>query len=215
MDSQQTLADIRSDYSKAELSEQNIVDDALEQLQIWLQEASTAQVPEYTAMTLATVNANNAPSARVVLLKGVDTGLVFYTNYSSRKGSDISANRAVAAVFFWPELERQIRIEGIVEKVGTEESREYFSSRPLGSQLAAWASKQSSVVSSRQQLEEQYKLVEQRFEHEEITLPPTWGGYRILPQKIEFWQGRRSRMHDRLQYSLLSDGSWSIERLAP
>ena len=182
----------------------------------WFSEALTAQVAEPTAMTLATATEDGQPSARIVLLKSFDVeGFVFYTNYEGRKGSELSTNPHAALLFFWPDLERQVRIEGVVERTARETSENYFQSRPRDSQVAAWASAQSSVVASRQELEKQAEGIHQRFDGQEtLPLPPFWGGFRLLPSRFEFWQGRRSRLHDRLCYLRRDDG-WQRQRLSP
>ena len=209
------IAHLRQEYSKQTLNEQDLDPDAIGQFERWWHEALQSEVEEPNAMTLATASASGKPSARVVLLKGYDqNGFVFYSNYNSNKGRQMADNPQVCLVFFWKELERQVRIEGTVSRVPAEESDAYFSSRPEGSRIGAWASPQSQVIGSRQVLEENVTELEKSFAGKEIDRPAFWGGYLVKPVLIEFWQGRSSRLHDRLQYSLQEDG-WKIERLAP
>lgn len=210
------IADIRKDYILASLDERHIGDDPLSFFRKWFSEAEQSQITEINAMTLSTVDASGKPHARIVLLKGLDDqGFVFFTNYDSAKGTDIAANPNVALVFFWKELERQVRIEGIVEKVASEESDAYFNSRPPGSRLGAWASPQSKEIPGREILDTNYNKYEKEFSDIEIPRPPHWGGYRVLPGRIEFWQGRSSRMHDRILFTLQAQGKWEKSRLAP
>lgn len=212
----QQIADIRTDYSKKSLSETDVAADPIKQFGIWWEEAVNSKFDEVNAMTLTTVGKNNVPCARTVLLKGFDEhGFVFFTNYNSRKGNHIAGNPNVCLLFFWKELERQVIITGVAEKVSVEESIAYFNSRPEGSKLGAWSSAQSAVVAGASFLKETFNFYRERFKHGEIPKPPHWGGYRVKPVTIEFWQGRPSRMHDRIQYSLEKEGSWKIERLAP
>jgi pyridoxamine 5'-phosphate oxidase len=208
------VSGVRREYGATGLSEEDLTADPIEQLRVWLDQARDAYPEEFTSMTLATADREGWPSARVVLLKGLDErGLVFYTNYDSRKGRELEENPRAALVFYWPAFERQIRIEGTVERTSREESEEYFLSRPLGSRLGAWASPQSRPIAGRGELERRLREAEERF-GEEVPLPESWGGYRVRPETVEFWQGRPSRLHDRLRYSRQS-GGWRIERLAP
>ena len=209
-----SIADLRREYTLDGLSEADALRDPFAQFERWFRDAIDANLPLPNAMTLATATARGAPDARVVLLKGVDNGgFVFYTNYLSRKGKELEANPAACLVFLWTELERQVRIEGRVEKVTAGESDAYFASRPLGARLSAWASAQSEPVSGREQLEHALEAAESRY-GEDPPRPPHWGGYRLVPAAIEFWQGRENRLHDRLLYRR-ADGGWKIERLAP
>ena len=211
----ESIADIRKTYAKGELPEL-LQGDPISIFQTWLQDAIDADMMEPTAMVLATATSEAQPSARVVLLKKIDTGFVFYSNYSSRKGQQIAENQAAALTFWWDKLERQVRIEGKIQVLAPSESDAYFNSRPRGSQLGAIASPQSQVVSNRSTLEAMFAAAEQaNAQNEVLTRPDNWGGYRCLPTRIEFWQGRPSRLHDRLCFSLLPDGTWQQERLAP
>jgi len=210
-----SLSDLRKDYSRAELDEAHADTDPLKQFELWLQQAIDAQLPEPNAMTLATVGLNGRPSTRVVLVKHVDArGIVWYTNYHSRKGRELESNPFAALQFHWVELERVVRIEGRVEKVGAEESDAYFASRPLASRIGAWASPQSEPIDGRATLLKRAAEFALRF-GVNPPRPPHWGGYRLIPDAWEFWQGRSSRLHDRLHYSLQPDGSWLRRRLAP
>jgi pyridoxamine 5'-phosphate oxidase len=210
------LAEIRKEYTKATLDVSTVSKDPIEQFGVWFNEALEAQVAEPNAMTLSTVNADGKPSARIVLLKGIEQRkLLFYTNYQSRKGKELEVNPACALTFFWPDLERQVRIEGIVERVDAKSSEAYFQSRPRNSQIGAWASPQSSPIKSRQILEERASQVDKKFEGvTALPKPHQWGGYGVEPYLIEFWQGRPSRLHDRLEFTKI-DGVWRVNRLAP
>ncbi|MDF0604671.1 pyridoxamine 5'-phosphate oxidase [Neisseriaceae bacterium TC5R-5] len=209
------LADIRKDFSKKELSPEDCLAKPLAQLEQWLQEAIGAQVPEPTAMNLASVDAQGRPSARMVLLKGIENEqLVFYSNYHSRKGQQLANNPYVALTFFWPELERQVRIEGRVNQVAPEVSDAYFASRPYTSRVGAWASEQSSEISSKAVLVSRAGMFGLRYPVA-VPRPPHWGGYAVQAERLEFWQGRPSRLHDRVQYTLQGEDNWQIVRLAP
>ncbi len=212
------LAHLREDYALGGLLEQEADPDPFVLLRRWLDDAVEAGVYDPTAMVVATVAATGRPSARMVLLKGLDTGLVFYTNYASRKGEELAGSPEVAVVFPWHALQRQVRVEGIAEKVAEAESDAYFASRPRGSRLGAWASPQSRVVADRADLDARYAEAEARFADQEPPRPPSWGGYRIVPRCFEFWQGRTGRLHDRLRYTAsptTPDRPWHRERLAP
>ncbi len=205
----------RRDYLTATLDEADVSPDPIEQFGIWMEQALAANVLDVEAMALATVSGDGMPSARVVLLRGCDArGFSFYTNYESRKGTDLAVNSKCALVFHWREIERQVRIQGKAKRVSEEESEKYFATRPRGSQLGAWASTQSAVLNNRQELEQRWQALEAHYAAREIPRPAFWGGYRVEPEMIEFWQGRRSRLHDRLCYLKTKDG-WKIERLAP
>ncbi len=209
------IESLRREYSQRELYEDDIADSPLDQFDEWFREALKADLPEPNAMTLATVSASGAPSARIVLLKGFDaSGFRFYSNYKSRKGRELEKNPRAALCFFWLELERQVRIEGRVEKLSREESASYFKNRPRQSRLGAWASSQSAEVDSREVLQQQLDKKKKRFEDEEVPLPEFWGGYLLRPDQVEFWQGRPGRLHDRIAYSR-EDDEWRIVRLAP
>lgn len=209
------IASIRKDYSKQELDLQDVLTNPILQFNKWFSEALKAEVTEPNAMSLATVGDYGWPSCRIVLLKGVEEeGFVFYTNYDSKKGHQLNIHPFAALTFFWPELERQVRIEGSVQKVSPELSDEYFGSRPEDSRLGAWASPQSSRISDRKFLEQRIDDLAKQFKGQAIGRPPHWGGYVVIPTMVEFWQGRPSRLHDRIQYRLEND-QWIIERLAP
>ena len=211
-----TAASMRTEYARADLLEAGADPDPIRQFAAWFEAATAAGVPEPNAMTLATVSPEGRPSARVVLLRGYDAGgFTFFTNYESRKGRELAGNPAAALVFFWPDLERQVRIEGRVGKISAGESDTYFQGRPPGSRLGAWASEQSAVVPGRAALEAAMRDLERRHPDGAIPRPPHWGGYRLDPDAIEFWQGRPSRLHDRLRYRKVDSAAWVIERLAP
>ena len=213
------LADLRREYARAELTRDHVAADPIAQFEDWFDDAQDAEVEEPNAMTLATAAPDATPSARIVLLKGVDErGFRFYTNYESRKGTELDQNPAAALTFWWAPLERQVRIEGPVERLPEEESTDYFHSRPRGSQLGAWASPQSRVVESRDELEENLEAVTEEYaDADVISRPAHWGGYLVRPLQIEFWQGRPNRLHDRLRYrrSTPDDPDWTLDRLAP
>jgi pyridoxamine 5'-phosphate oxidase len=209
------MAELREEYMREKLDEHDVAADPITQFRAWFDEAVQAQIPMVNAMTLATATASGEPAARIVLLKGVDEGgFVFYTSYESRKGHELARNPQAALLFYWIELEREVRIEGRVEKTTTRESDDYFVTRPLGSRLAAIASAQSAVVPDRAYLEARFSEAE-RDHPEGPARPAHWGGYRVLPATIEFWQGRPNRLHDRLLYRRASSGGWTIQRLAP
>jgi pyridoxamine 5'-phosphate oxidase len=210
-----SLSDLRKDYQRAELDEGHAAADPLEQFEAWLQQAIDAQVPEPNAMTLATVGADQRPSTRIVLIKQVDErGIVWYSNYHSRKGRELDGNPFAALQFHWVELERVVRVEGRVEKVSADESDAYFASRPLASRIGAWASPQSEPIEGRAALLRRAAEYGVRYGLNPPR-PPHWGGYRLLADRWEFWQGRPSRLHDRLRYALQPDGGWRVQRLAP
>jgi pyridoxamine 5'-phosphate oxidase len=213
-----SIADLRREYARARLDEADVSHDPFVEFSRWFAQALEAQAKDANAMTLATATADGAPSARIVLLKGFDErGFVFFSDYRSRKGGELEANPRAALVFYWSELDRQVRITGGVALASHEESERYFRSRPRGSRLGAWASYQSRVIPARTTLEADLREVEARFgENGEIPLPPHWGGYRVVPDTIEFWQGRESRLHDRIRYVRENGGrGWRIERLSP
>lgn len=211
------IADIRNNYAKQALSENAVSQNPVEQFKVWLEEAIQAEAAEPTAMVLATVGADGKPAARVVLLKDVSAeGFMFFTNYESRKGRELAQHAFAALTFFWPDLERQVRVEGKVVKTDPAVSDHYFHSRPKGSQIGAWASPQSSEIESRKQLEEADKELTERFKDAAvIPRPDHWGGYLLQPERLEFWQGRPNRLHDRLLYEQQQDRIWRIKRLAP
>lgn len=210
------LAAMRKNYSLHELDESSVAKTPVDQFRIWMSEAVESQLLEPNAMTLATVNKISQPTTRVVLLKDIQTdGFVFYTNYESRKGGEIGYNPRVSLNFLWLELQRQVRIDGIAKRIHDEESLAYFQSRPKESQIGAWASHQSQTIQSRVILEKRYRELEEKYQEEScLPLPPFWGGYLVEPELVEFWQGRMSRLHDRVQYTLVN-GAWHIERLSP
>jgi pyridoxamine 5'-phosphate oxidase len=209
------IADLRRNYTQAGLLESEIVANPYAQFKLWFEQAVAADILEPNAMTIATVTAEGKPSARIVLLKDFDDrGFVFYTNYNSQKGIELQHCPYAALVFLWGDLERQVRIEGKVELVAESEATAYFHSRPASSQLGAWASEQSTIIADRSILEQKLQQLETEYQNTVIPKPPHWGGVRVIPQEIEFWQGRPSRLHDRLRYQLV-DGNWQIDRLAP
>ncbi len=210
------IAALRRNYTQEKLSKKDVQPDPVGQFDHWFREALNSELPEANAMTLATATRDGRPSARTVLLKGFDhQGFVFFTNYESRKGRELDENPFATLLFFWPELERQVRIEGRVERVSEDESQAYFQSRPKESQIGAWASPQSRVIEGRDVLEGKVHELITTFKHDEVLpLPPFWGGYRINPDVFEFWQGRESRLHDRIRY-LRTEQGWQIDRLAP
>jgi pyridoxamine 5'-phosphate oxidase len=209
-----SIADIRKDYKLKSLREEDVLNDPIEQFSNWWAEAVNSKIEEVNAMTLATATPDGTPSARIVLLKGVSKdGFMFFTNYQSHKGKELANNPKAALVFFWKELERQVRIEGMVEKVSETDSEAYFASRPAASKIGAWASPQSTTIAGRYVIEENVQKYQAQF-GEDIPRPLHWGGYIVKPKKIEFWQGRRSRLHDRILYTRQQQ-EWIIERLAP
>ncbi len=212
----QSLAELRQEYTWGALNKANVDPDPLKQFQHWLREAISAQLPEPNAMTLATADRTGRPYARVVLLKECDAdGFVFFTNYRSDKGQQLAASPHAALVFLWLELERQIRVEGTVSKTSPAESEAYFRTRPRESRLGSLASRQSQVVASRQVLDERFRILDAQYPDNNIPIPHHWGGYRVRPEMLEFWQGRHGRMHDRLRYRRRADSGWLLERLEP
>jgi len=210
------IADIRRDYSHKTLSEKDADPNAIKQFEKWWKEAVDSKIDEVNAMTLATASLDALPSARIVLLKGFDeNGFVFFTNYESYKAQQLAENPKACLVFFWKELQRQVRITGLIQKISAKQSDEYFKSRPESSRIGALASPQSRVIESRQWLDGKFNELVNKMEGTEISRPPYWGGYVVKPVVIEFWQGRPSRLHDRIQYTLEENGEWKIERLAP
>lgn len=210
------LQALRYDFMGAPLELESLARDPFSQFQKWFDEVLEAKVGEPNSMTLATADASGKPGARIVLLKDFDEqGFVFFTNYDSRKGKELSDNPKATLLFFWAELFRQVTIEGVVEKIARGESEEYYHTRPRDAQVGAWASNQSEVLSSRAELEERYQKYEHEFEGKEVPLPDFWGGYRVIPARIEFWQGRESRLHDRFVYTRDDEGAWDIDRLNP
>ena len=209
-------ANMRISYESAALNREQLLDDPLELFAQWMAAAVEIGILEPNAMTLATVSAENIPTARMVLLKGVDHGFRFFTNYESAKAQQIAANPHAALVFYWDQLHRSVRVVGTVEKLTADESLAYYHSRPRGSQIGAWTSPQSTILTQRGELEAREREMVARFaDSAEIPLPPYWGGYRVVPHTIEFWQGRKSRLHDRFRYTCQADGTWQIDRLAP
>ena len=209
--------ELRREYARGELLEADVLPDPIRQFERWFNDATNAAVNEANAMTLATADETGAPSARVCLLKGFDAdGFVFYTNYDSRKGRELAANARAAMCFYWAPLERQVRVEGVVERVSRAESEAYFHSRPRGAQIGAWVSHQSEALASRAELDQREAELAKRFAGDApIPLPDYWGGYRLIPTTVEFWQGRPSRMHDRLEYRRKAKGGWTMRRLSP
>ncbi|MEW6498062.1 MAG: pyridoxamine 5'-phosphate oxidase [Cyanobacteriota bacterium] len=211
-----SVANLRKEYTFQGLSETDVNPNPLEQFKLWFDQALAARLPEPNAMTIATATLDGKPSARMVLLKDYDErGFVFYTNYESQKGQQLRENPWGAIIFWWAELERQVRIEGRVEKVSYAETEAYFRSRPKGSQLGAWVSNQSQAIESREVLEQRLQQLKEEYENKEVPRPPHWGGFRVIPDMIEFWQGRPSRLHDRLLYQREENGTWTIQRLSP
>jgi len=210
------LESLRSNYALSGLHETDLLETPFQQFQLWLEQAIAAELPEPNAMTLATLSGEGKPIARMVLLKGLDEkGFVFYTNYDSAKGKQLTETNWAALVFWWAGLERQVRVEGTVEKISPEESDAYFQSRPKASQLGAWASPQSQVIESRDVLEKRLAQLEEKYATEKVPRPSHWGGFRVIPTAIEFWQGRPSRLHDRIRYEFDEKGDWFYQRLAP
>ncbi len=206
---------LRKEYRQASLNEAELRADPFSQFKYWFEQAISAQLPEPNAMILSTVSVSGAPSSRTVLLKELDSqGFVFFSNYASRKGREIAVNQQVCLLFYWAELERQVRIEGQIETISAADSDAYFASRPRGSQLGAWASSQSERLDSRETLEQTLQALEQEYADKAIPRPPHWGGYRVVPNAVEFWQGRPSRLHDRLLYQLEGQ-TWRVSRLSP
>ncbi len=210
------IAHLRKDYQLHELWEKDLAVNPFHQFSKWFNEALASTLVEQNAMALATATKKGQPSVRFVLLKGFDErGFVFYSNYQGRKGKELAQNPSAALAFHWGELERQVRIEGQVEKVSNQESDDYFQSRPVGSRLGAWASQQSQVIRNRTVLKQRLEALTIQYANQDIPRPPYWGGYRLIPTSFEFWQGRTNRLHDRLRYRQRSNGSWLIERLSP
>lgn len=207
---------MRKEYYQRELDESTVPQDPFQQFRRWFADAAGANFEEPNAMALATADAQGRPAVRMVLLKNFDErGFVFFSNYTSRKGRELTENPRAALLFWWDKFDRQVRIEGMVEKISAEESEAYFRTRPIGSRLSAWASEQSAVISGRAVLEERLQKFAEKFRAKEVPRPPYWGGYRVIPEVFEFWQGRESRLHDRLRYRQSTAGEWIIERLSP
>ncbi len=210
------MKDLRREYASRSLDDGATDADPIAQFRIWFAEAEAAQVADANAMTLATASASGEPSARIVLLKDMDErGFVFFTHYTSPKGGDLAQNPRASLLFYWPELERQVRISGTVSRVSREISETYFASRPVESQWAAWAAPQSSHLDTRESLERRYRQIKERFANQPVPCPPNWGGYHVAAERIEFWQGRPGRLHDRILYTRATDGTWHRQRLAP
>jgi pyridoxamine 5'-phosphate oxidase len=211
-----SIASLRLDYSQSFLLEKDAASNPITQFQQWFDDVLAAKISEPNAMVVSTIDAQSNPDSRVVLLKSIsEKGFIFFTNYESAKGNQIDANANVSVLFFWKELERQVRIKGIAAKIPEQDSIDYFNSRPIGSQLGAIASQQSAVLHSRMQLDEKYAALEAQAKEQAFAKPNNWGGYQVVPHQMEFWQGRSSRLHDRLQYNLSTDGNWQIVRLSP
>jgi pyridoxamine 5'-phosphate oxidase len=209
------LSDLRKDYTISGLHENDLDPDPFAQFHAWFEQAREAIGHEPNAMTVATASKSGRPAARMVLLKGLDHGFIFYGNYQSAKGADLAENPEAELLFYWPELERQVRVHGKVERLDRAASELYFYSRPAGNQLGAIASRQSQVIASREALEAEFARLEAEYAEREIPMPEHWGGYRVIPETIEFWQGRRSRLHDRLRYRRSGEDAWAVERLSP
>ena len=209
------LSELRRSYTRGGLLESEVAPEPVAQFALWFEQARSAGSEEPNAMALATSSASGVPDCRMVLLKSFSEGFVFFTNYESRKGQELEENPRAVLLFYWPELERQVRISGIVEKLAEEDNERYFASRPFGHQLGAWASRQSAIVDGREALERSLAEAARRFDPGPAPLPPYWGGYRLWPSAVEFWQGRANRLHDRLEYVLQPDGTWLLRRLAP
>ena len=210
------ISNLRVDYKQADLTETSVKPDPIHQFDDWFRNALDSKLPEPNAMTVASATKDGIPSARIALLKSFDeSGFVFYTNYKSRKAKELDENPVAALVFFWVELERQVRVEGSVVKVSAMESAKYFLSRPYGSQIGAWVSHQSSIITARSLLEQKLNEMKQKFKEGHVPLPDFWGGYKVVPKSIEFWQGRPNRLHDRIIYTKKEDDTWQIGRLSP
>lgn len=208
------ISAIRKDYSIKSLGISDVNTNPIRQFEEWFEEAVSADVLEVNAMTVSTLGLDGTPNARILLLKGVDTGFIFFTNYESEKGRELEKNNSASLTFFWPELERQVRVRGKVQKISEVESDTYFFSRPLGSQIGAWVSPQSKPINSRADINARQLDIEKQFAGKAMSRPPHWGGYRLMPLSMEFWQGRPSRLHDRIKYEL-KEGKWTLSRLAP